>query len=81
ATWDKATMMQEIMHQRNVEFAREGFHFYDLRRWGTLQQVIKNSGRIGSSNYTTKFEYYPIPEAELDNNPNMTQNDAWKSSK
>lgn len=81
ATWDKATMMQEIMHQRNVEFAREGFHFYDLRRWGTLQQVIKDSGRMGSSNYTTKFEYYPIPEAELDNNPNMIQNDAWKSSK
>ena len=27
-------MMAEIIHQRMIEFAREGFRFYDLKRWG-----------------------------------------------
>jgi len=77
ATWSKDRMMQEIMHQRNIEFAREGFHFYDLRRWGTLEQVIKDSKVEGYANYSSRYNYYPIPEQELNNNPNITQNDAW----
>lgn len=78
ATWTQDQMMKEIMHQRNLEFAREGFHFYDLRRWGTLEQVIKDSKVDGYANYSSRYEYYPIPEQELYNNPKMTQNDAWK---
>ena len=70
-------MMTEIRHQRNIEFAREGLHFYDLRRWGLLEETIKSSEMIGYQNYTSKFEYYPIPENELNNNPNMTQNEPW----
>jgi len=70
-------MMSEIRRQRNLEFAREGLHFYDLRRWGLLEQTIKNAKQPGYQNYTSKFEYYPIPEDELNNNPNMTQNDPW----
>ncbi len=71
-------MMAEIRRQRNLEFAREGLHFYDLRRWGILEQTIKNARQLGYQNYTSKYEYYPIPEDELNNNPNMTQSDAWK---
>lgn len=75
--WTKDQMMAEIMHQRNVEFNREGLRWYDLRRWGTTEQVIKGAKEQGYENYSSKFLYYPIPEAELDNNPNMTQNDPW----
>ena len=77
-SWNQSQMMQEIMHQRNLEFAREGMRFYDLRRWGTLEQVIKESQVEGYNNYTPRYNYYPIPEEELNNNPNITQNDAWK---
>ena len=70
-------MMAEIRHQRNLEFAREALHWYDLRRWGLLGQTIKDAKQPGYQNYTSKFEYYPIPEDELNNNPNMTQNDPW----
>ena len=70
-------MMDEIRHQRNLEFAREGLHFYDLRRWGLLEETIKDAQQPGYQNYNSKFEYYPIPEDELNNNPNMTQNDPW----
>lgn len=76
-TSSQEQMMTEIRRQRNLEFAREGLHFYDLRRWGILEQTIKNAKGTGYQNYTAKFEYYPIPEDELNNNPNMTQNDPW----
>ncbi|GBU06790.1 membrane protein [Bacteroidales bacterium] len=75
--WSQEQMMIEIMHQRNVEFAREGLHFYDLRRWNTLEQVIKDSKVEGYNNYAPRYQYFPIPEQELNNNVNMTQNDAW----
>jgi starch-binding outer membrane protein, SusD/RagB family len=75
--WSKTEMMTEIMHQRNVEFAREFVHFFDLRRWGTLEQVITDSKELGWDNYEPRNEYYPIPEAELNANPKMTQNPAW----
>ncbi len=76
--WNTNQMMDEIMHQRNVEFAREGLHFYDLRRWNKLEEVIKASQVEGYLNYTSKYEYYPIPESELENNPNMSQNGSWQ---
>lgn len=75
--WTQDQMMTEIMHQRNVEFAREGLHFFDLRRWGTLEAVIKASKVGGYQLFTPKFSYYPIPQSELNNNPNMTQNTPW----
>jgi len=75
--WSQAEMMEEIRHQRNIEFAREMVHWFDLRRWGILEGTIKNTGTEGYQNYTTRYAYYPIPDAELKNNPAMTQNDPW----
>lgn len=70
-------MMSEIRHQRDLEFAREGLHFYDLRRWGLLKETITAAQKLGYQNYSTKNDYYPIPESELNNNPQMTQNSPW----
>lgn len=77
AGWTNIQMMKEIMNQRNIEFAREGLHFYDLRRWGTLEAVIKASPASRWALFNPKFAYYPIPQSELNNNPNMTQNAPW----
>lgn len=76
-TYSQNQMMAEIRQQRNLEFAREGLHWYDLKRWNLLEETITNAKQTGYQNYTSKFEYYPIPEDELNNNPNMTQNDPW----
>lgn len=77
AGWNQTQMMEEIMHQRNVEFTREFLHWFDLRRWGTLQKVIQDSKELGWQNFTKRYEYYPIPENELKANPNITQNPDW----
>jgi len=76
-TYSQDQMMTEIRHQRNLEFAREGLHWYDLKRWGLLEETITNTQQPGYQNYTSKYEYYPIPEDEINNNPNMSQNDPW----
>lgn len=75
--WSQTQMMTEIMHQRNVEFTREYVHFFDLRRWGTLEKVIKDSKELGWQNFQKRNEYYPIPENEIKANPNIKQNPEW----
>ena len=76
-TWNQNQMMEEIMHQRNVELNREFVHFFDLRRWGTLEKVILESKELGWQNFRKRYEYYPIPEVELLANPLLTQNPEW----
>jgi starch-binding outer membrane protein, SusD/RagB family len=71
-------MMSEIKHQRMIEFYREGQRFYDLRRWGMLAQELKNSDKENADNFEPKFAYLPLPQAELDANPNLEQNPDWK---
>jgi len=71
-------MMAEIRHQRMIEFAREGFRFYDLQRWGLLQQEITNSDKIGKEFFVTKkHDFFPIPQSEIESNPQMVQNPNW----
>lgn len=77
AGYSQAQMMAEIAHQRQLEFTRDGSRFYDLVRWGTLQQALTNSDKTGKQYYAAKNNYFPIPQAELDNNPLMVQNTGW----
>ncbi|MDF7812696.1 RagB/SusD family nutrient uptake outer membrane protein [Hymenobacter sp. YC55] len=70
-------MMEEIRHQRMLEFFREGQRFYDLKRWGILEQEIKNSDKVGRQFFTAKHAYFPIPQNELNTNPSITQNSGW----
>lgn len=71
-------MMAEIRHQRMLEFAREGQRFYDLKRWGLLQQEIQNSDKEGKQFFIDKkHQLFPIPQSELNSNPKMVQNPNW----
>jgi len=49
--------MAALRHERRIEFLGEGHRFFDLRRWGLLQQVLGPLGYDGR-------EYMPIPETE-----------------
>ena len=41
---DAASVKEELIHQRAIEFFKEGERFYDLRRWGLLEQELKAQG-------------------------------------
>lgn len=80
----KEAIFADLEHQRAIEFFVEGERFYDLRRWGLLEERLKScdetrysnfvAGRTGSGN---KYNYYPIPSKEIQTNPLCTPNEGW----
>jgi hypothetical protein len=76
--YTKDQMMAEIRHQDMVEFFREGHRWYDLKRWGLIQQELTNSDKVGAQYYSSpKFDLFPIPQSEINSNPKMTQQSNW----
>ena len=78
AGYSQDQMMTEIRHQRMIEFARENQRYYDLKRWGILQQEITNSDKVGKQFFVPKkHDYFPIPQNEINSNSLITQNPNW----
>lgn len=82
AVEDKADMAERIRRERAFELAGEGQRYWDLRRWGLLENSVKNATDIfGDLMYTRSYqkrhELWPIPLVEMDRNPNLTQNEGW----
>jgi hypothetical protein len=70
-------MLAAILHERNVEFFTEwGHRWFDLKRTGNADKVLQG---IKGENWQTTDQFYPIPQNELDNNPNIRghQNDGY----
>lgn len=77
-------IFSDLEHQRAIEFFVEGERFYDLRRWGLLDDRIKTcsgvrykqleSGKVGETN---RYYYYPIPSKELETNNLCTPSTGW----
>ncbi|MDE6116166.1 MAG: RagB/SusD family nutrient uptake outer membrane protein [Duncaniella sp.] len=78
----KEDLAERIRHERACELAGEGQRYWDLRRWGMLEQSVENATDIfGDLMYTRAYqprhEVWPIPLVELDRNPNLVQNTGW----
>ena len=80
----KEEIFKDLEHQRAIEFFVDGERFYDLRRWGLLEERIKTcnpvrykqlmTGKVGNTN---RYYYYPIPSKELETNTLCTPNEGW----
>jgi len=64
-------LLTEILRQRKLEFAFEGHRWFDLKRRG--QDVVKTINLP----YTDFRILAPLPQAELDGNPNLVQNTGY----
>jgi hypothetical protein len=76
-------MIAIVRHERRVELALEGLRFMDLKRWGTVEQAFQRASSDPVSPYTPQYlggrsEVFPIPQDELDVNPQLEQHPAWK---
>ncbi len=81
AETDKTKIMGWIMNERFIELAGEGQRWFDLRRW-QMQGIVTLNNAFFSSNVVMAFDvtkhlYMPIPNSELDVNPNMKQNPGY----
>ena len=74
ADWTKATFREEIQNERNLELWGEGVTWFDYVRKGML---VSRMTAAGTTNVTDKFNLFPIPKLERENNPNLTQNTGW----
>ncbi|KAA6349081.1 RagB/SusD family nutrient uptake outer membrane protein [termite gut metagenome] len=63
------TVALAIEHERQVEFALEFHRFFDLKRTDRAIDVMKASSK--KSEFDTNNLYLPIPQAVLDQNPNL----------
>jgi hypothetical protein len=74
--------LRQLMHERVTELTGESLRWNDLARWGYFDDPAKlaelktrdpefNNFQIGRN------KYMPIPQTELDINPNLVQNQNW----
>jgi len=69
-TTDQGELIDLIRHERLVELGFEMHRFFDLVRWGIAVDVL-DGFEVG------KHEVFPIPQTELDLNPNLSQNPGY----
>ena len=88
-TEDGDAWVARYERERLVELAFENHRFWDVRRWKKGPQYFRTIqvASIGSNlvlnrstvtrQWDEKYNFYPIPQAELKKNPNLTQNAGW----
>ena len=77
---DQSAFREQIKHERLLEMAGEGWRYFDLVRWGEFANnldVLKERDADFDNFVQDKHEWYPIPQADIDNNPNLTQNPGY----
>ena len=74
---DASSVKEELIHQRAIEFFKEGERFYDLRRWGLLEKELKEQDPVRFANFKKRHYYLPIPSKEIQTNLLCKQNEGW----
>ncbi|MBN8856216.1 MAG: hypothetical protein BGO55_08620 [Sphingobacteriales bacterium 50-39] len=78
---DKNSLLQAILHERQVElFSECGHRWFDLKRTGSINNVMGEPGGVCSSKggtWNLNKALYPVPQSDLSNDPNLTQNPGY----
>jgi hypothetical protein len=80
----QAALRDSIRVERRGEFAFEGQRWFDLARWGLLDDAIRRKTEMmqdvqpGETDvHGVPSDLFPIPQTQLNNNPQLTQNEGW----
>jgi len=86
-TWSQSFARQALRWERRLEFATEGYHFFDLVRWGTAGDAITSyfniektrSAHLSDAKFTKgRDEYLPIPLNQINYSKGLyKQNTGW----
>lgn len=81
AGFTQAQMREQLSHERALEFAFEGHRFDDIHRWGWLKDPLKltelKQHDAEFNSYVQGREFFSIPQAEIQVNPNLRQNPGY----
>lgn len=81
-------LFADIKTERRLELAYEHVRYQDLIRWGDADEVFKDQGKriprgdgtyieLADAGWKARNWLLPIPEAEINVNPNIQQNPGW----
>jgi hypothetical protein len=70
----KLPFLEQLKHERITELTGEGWRWADLLRWGDLSPTLATKDADFTGFVVGKHEYYPIPQGDIDLNPNLKQN-------
>ncbi len=70
-------MRQRIIKERRVELAFEGHRWFDTIRIDNGQYALDFFHSIGKVNAVRKHLLFPIPQKDIDTNPNLKQNPGY----
>jgi len=70
-------MRDKIREERRIELAFEGHRWFDMIRWDGGQYALDFLHSIGKINASRKHLLFPIPQKEIDTNPNLKQNPGY----
>lgn len=83
ASASKEAILQAYLKERRLELALEGQRWFDLVRLNKVEEVMnavfdKDEGRPAQAMPYTNLSYVlPIPQAVMDQNPNLVQNPGY----
>lgn len=66
--------LTQLKHERLTELAGEGHRWDDLSRWGDLGKNLADHDPAFNNFVKNKSELFPIPQVDLDSDPNLKQN-------
>ncbi|MBC7653395.1 MAG: RagB/SusD family nutrient uptake outer membrane protein [Oligoflexus sp.] len=71
---NQVQFLAQLKHERLTELCGEAWRWADLLRWGDLSPALATRDIDFQNFIVGKNEYYPIPQSDIDLNPNLTQN-------
>lgn len=77
----KEQFRNALQQERFKEFIMEGTRWFDLKRWHILVKTIKSKVSPTHAKYkniSTKNYFLPIPQDQIELNPNLKQNWGWQ---
>jgi len=75
---DKTTLLNAILQERRVElFTEWGHRWFDLKRIGQLDAVMQAVSPLKGSSWKPYQALYPIPQEDLNRDPNLVQNPGY----
>jgi|HigsolmetaAR201D_1030396.scaffolds.fasta_scaffold01254_4 SusD family. len=74
---NQADLREKIRKERRMELAFEGHRWFDLIRYDNGNYALEFLHSIGKTNATNKHLLLPIPQKEIEANPNLSQNPGY----
>ena len=69
---------EAILHERKVElFTEWGHRWLDLKRTGAMDSVMTRVAGEKGTTWQPYFKLFPIPQYEIQQNPNLVQNPGY----